>query len=96
MLNGIVSGESRKFFLPVLRQKPRTAVKVKKIFVVADKKRQMSKWVLDIYLSSHKILNALTTPKTLNFNELWNITAFPKLWYAYHSFFQVVRLKFKN
>ena len=36
------SGESRKLFLPVLGQKPRTVVKVEKIFVVADKKRQMS------------------------------------------------------
>ena len=37
------SGESRNFFLPVLRQKPRRAmVKVKKNFVVADKKKQMS------------------------------------------------------
>ena len=28
---GLYSDESRKFFLPVLRQKPRTVVKVKKI-----------------------------------------------------------------
>ena len=36
------SGDSRKFFLPVLRQKPRTVVKVRKFFVVAHEKRQMS------------------------------------------------------
>ena len=35
------SGERRKYFLTVLRQKPRTVVKVKKNFVVADKERQM-------------------------------------------------------
>ena len=28
------------------------------------------KWVLDIHLSSHEILNALIIPNTLNFNEL--------------------------
>ena len=62
------SGESRKFFLPVLRHKPGTVMKVKKNFVIADKKRQMSlKYPL---IFSYKILNALITPKTLNFNEL--------------------------
>ena len=62
------SGESRKFFLPLLRQKPRTVAKVKKNFVVADKKKPIS--LLGIHLSSHKILNAIIIPKTLNFNEL--------------------------
>ena len=37
------SGESRKIFLPVLGPKPRTVVKVEKNFVVAYKKRQISR-----------------------------------------------------
>ena len=37
-------------------------------FVVADQKRQMSPRSQD--LSSHKTLNALIIPNTLNFNEL--------------------------
>ena len=62
------SDESRNFFLPVLRQKPRRAlVKVKKNFVVADKKKQMSLRYPLIQSQNPKCLNHT---QTLNFNEL--------------------------
>ena len=62
------SGESKNFFLPVLRQKPRRAiVKVKKNFVVADKKNQMSLRYPLIQSQNPKRLNYT---QTLNFNEL--------------------------
>ena len=68
MLCHMHSGESRNFFLPVLRQKPRRAmVKVKKNFVVADKKKQMSLRYPLIQSQSPKRLNYT---QTLNFNEL--------------------------
>ena len=54
----ITSGESRKFFLPVLRQKPKTVVnQVKKNFVVPDKKMQMSPRYPLIQSRNPKLLN---------------------------------------
>ena len=63
------SGESRKFFLPVLcMPEAHNSGGSKIIFLWLLIKR--GKWVLDIHLSSHEILNALIIPNTLNFNEL--------------------------
>ena len=66
------SGESRNFFLPVLRQKPRRAMVIvkKKKFVVADKKKQMS---LKYPLIQSQNPNRLNYSQTLNFHELRNI-----------------------
>ena len=63
------SGKSRKFFLPVLcMPEAHNSGGSKIIFLWLLIKR--GKWVLDIHLSSHEILNALIIPNTLNFNEL--------------------------
>ena len=68
--NGLTSsGESRKFFLPVLcMPEAHNSGGSKIIFLWLLIKR--GKWVLDIHLSSHEILNALIILNTLNFNEL--------------------------
>ena len=64
------SSKRIKFFLTgrLLRQKPIVVVKVKKCFVVADKKWQMSLRYPLIRSQNPKRLNYI--PKTLNFNEL--------------------------
>ena len=63
------SGESRKFLLPVLcMPEAHNSGGSKIIFLWLLIKR--GKWVLDIHLFSHEILNALVIPNTLNFNEL--------------------------
>ena len=63
------SGESRKFFLPVLCMPEAHNSGGSKIILLWLLIKR-GKWVLDIHLSNHEILNALIIPNTLNFNEL--------------------------